>query len=272
VSAATVKQPSVVLLHGLGATADLNWSTTIPALSAAFRVVAPDLRGHGRSAAEQRRVTLEDAADDVAALADVMALGPFIVVGYSMGGAIAQLLCRRHPDQVRGLVLCATSRSFCESSRERALVSALPSVRLASRAIPGGIARAATQRIVARLFRDCWDPALEEHIQTFDPDQVVHAARALGDYSSHDWDRNTRSTERRARASTRPTRPTTPAIRTCTRIGECRRLPSRRRPFRAPEKAPSVRLDLDQRRTRRSPAGDALFGDSWGTGGVQTQR
>ena len=89
VSSATAGRPAVVLLHGLGATAELNWSTTIPALSASFRVVAPDVRGHGRAVAEQHRFTLEDAADDVAALAEAMALGPFIVVGYSMGGAIA---------------------------------------------------------------------------------------------------------------------------------------------------------------------------------------
>ena len=50
-------------------------------------------------------------------------LGPVIAVGYSMGGAIAQLTAQRHPDQVAGLVLCATSRSFRGAGRARARIA-----------------------------------------------------------------------------------------------------------------------------------------------------
>ena len=55
---------------------------------------------------------LEDCADDVAALLDVVGVDRLIAVGYSMGGAVAQLLWRRHPERVRGLVLCATAAQF----------------------------------------------------------------------------------------------------------------------------------------------------------------
>src|SRR4051812_47686178 len=89
--------PAVVLLHGLGATADLNWSTSLAALSRWFRVVAPDLPGHGRTPRPAPRFTLEAAADDVAEVMRGLSLGPSIVVGYSMGGAIAPLVWKQHP-------------------------------------------------------------------------------------------------------------------------------------------------------------------------------
>src|SRR5687767_478476 len=111
--------PTVVLLHGWLASGGLNWFRTFDALGERYRVVAPDLRGHGRGIRSRRRFRLADCADDVAALLDEMEVGPAIVVGYSMGGPVAQLLWRRHPDHVAGLVLCATSYRFVRGARER---------------------------------------------------------------------------------------------------------------------------------------------------------
>ena len=108
----TLRAPTVVLLHGLLATADLNWSGSYAALTQHFRVVALDHRGHGRGIRSRGTFRLEDCADDVAAVADVLDLPTFVPVGYSMGGPIAQLMWRRHPDRVEGLVLCATSHNF----------------------------------------------------------------------------------------------------------------------------------------------------------------
>ncbi len=107
--------PPVVLLHGLTANADLNWFAAIPELRQRFRVVAPDLRGHG-DGIQPKRFRLVDVADDVAALIDQLELGPSIVVGYSMGGAVAQLLWRRRPDTVAGLVLCASAADYRPAS------------------------------------------------------------------------------------------------------------------------------------------------------------
>ena len=103
--------PTVVLLHGLMATADLNWSLAIPALAERFNVVAPDLRGHGRGL-PTRRFTGEECADDVAAIVRALDLGRVIVVGYSLGGLVAQLFARRYPELVSGIVLCATASKF----------------------------------------------------------------------------------------------------------------------------------------------------------------
>ena len=104
--------PTVVLLHGLGATGLLNWFPSFGPLSQRFNVVAIDHRGHGRGIRPRLRFRLEDCADDVAAMIRELGIGNAIVVGYSMGGPITQLTWRRHPDLVAGVVLCATSYRF----------------------------------------------------------------------------------------------------------------------------------------------------------------
>ena len=96
--------PPVVLLHGWMASADLNWFSVFEPLGAAHRVIAPDLPGHGRSAPRANPLNLEAVADDVAALLRQLDAAPAIVVGYSMGSAVAQLMALRHPSVVGGLV------------------------------------------------------------------------------------------------------------------------------------------------------------------------
>lgn len=109
-------RPPVVLVHGWVVSADLNWFTNYGALRDVGRVLAPDHRGHGRGARHSAPYRLADVADDIAALLRAEGTGPAIIVGYSMGGPIAQLLWQRHPDVVGGLVLCATASHFRFSS------------------------------------------------------------------------------------------------------------------------------------------------------------
>jgi 3-oxoadipate enol-lactonase len=102
-------KPTIMLLHGMLASSGLNWFRAFPALTRHFNVIAPDLRGHGRTQRGRKRFTISRCARDLAALIDHLDTGPVIVVGYSLGGAIAQKLWRKHPEKVAGLVLTATA-------------------------------------------------------------------------------------------------------------------------------------------------------------------
>jgi len=102
----------VVLLHGLGVTAGINWGQTVGQLSGTRRTIAMDLRGHGRGI--DARFSLAACAEDTVALLDALDIDRAIIGGYSMGGPISQLVARDHPDRVIGLVQCATATSFVD--------------------------------------------------------------------------------------------------------------------------------------------------------------
>src|SRR5215204_3695897 len=76
--------PVVVLLHGWTATADLNWFACFRPLAEHYRVIALDHRGHGRGLRSTGPFSLEQCADDVAALAAVLGIDRIVPVGYSM--------------------------------------------------------------------------------------------------------------------------------------------------------------------------------------------
>ena len=181
--------PTVLLLHGLSATADLNWFTAYKSLGQHFSVVAMDHRGHGRGIRTWRPFRLEDCADDVAALADVLGLDRVIAAGYSMGGPIAQLTWRRYRDLVDGLVLCATARSFANRDpRTRLLLSGLLPLSAAARLTPPAVrTRVANRLIDARAERrPMHDWAISE-LRRGDPASIMQAANAVGRFRSTDW-------------------------------------------------------------------------------------
>jgi 3-oxoadipate enol-lactonase len=122
---------TLVLIHGVTFTAELNWRGVFAALGRHFRVVAADLRGHGDGIRAGSRFRLEDCADDVAALAGVLGIDRFTVVGYSMGGMVAQLVYRRHAALVSGLVLCSTACDVRGSPGEQLAALATPAMAAA---------------------------------------------------------------------------------------------------------------------------------------------
>lgn len=129
--------PTVVLLHALVCTGYLAWHPVLEQLVGSYRVVLLDQRWHGRGI-RSPQFRLEDCADDVVALLDVLGVDRCIPVGYSMGGAVAQLLWERHPDRVTGLVLCSTARNFKGTRRERLF---FPVVQTAMNGMSGYAAR-----------------------------------------------------------------------------------------------------------------------------------
>lgn len=85
------------------------WRFQIAELSKTFRCIAPDLRGFGQSSVTEGKMTMEQFADDLAALLDVLKVTePVVFCGLSMGGCIAWQFVRRHAQRLKGLILCDT--------------------------------------------------------------------------------------------------------------------------------------------------------------------
>ncbi|MFW0785489.1 alpha/beta hydrolase [Gordonia sp. CPCC 206044] len=109
--------PAVFLLHSVMTTGLLCWYPVVPELNKHYRVITMDQRWHGRGIRSEG-FSLDDCADDVVALADELGIERFVAAGFSMGGGIAQLTWRRHPDRVAGLVLCSTGPFFSTHNPE----------------------------------------------------------------------------------------------------------------------------------------------------------
>jgi pimeloyl-ACP methyl ester carboxylesterase len=180
--------PTLLLLHGLGATADLNWFTAYSALGRHFHVVAMDHRGHGRGIRSRTRFRLADCADDAAAVCDALGISSVVAVGYSMGGPISQLLWQRHRSLVSGLVLCATSRNFAGHPREQAMFMTMPVVSGAARLVPGNVWRRVGDRTVGRrVDGQPFGAWAASELRRSSAVAVLEAASAIGRYSSHAW-------------------------------------------------------------------------------------
>lgn len=95
--------PTVVAVHGV--TANHQAFRALAAALPGVRLVAPDLRGRGRSADLPGPYGMPRHADDVAAAAAHLGVTRAVVVGHSMGGFVAVVLAHRHPDLVERLVL-----------------------------------------------------------------------------------------------------------------------------------------------------------------------
>ena len=178
--------PALLLLHGWTVTADLNFYGAYAALGRRFRVIAADHRGHGRGVRSSGPFTLEDAADDAAALARELGIERCIAVGYSMGGAVAQLLWRRHPQLVDGLVLCATAGVFNDSREESLRFLGLSGLAGLARAAPDTARKWLADQYLLRKGRHYEDWALEE-LSRLDLAAQLEAGAALGRFSSLDW-------------------------------------------------------------------------------------
>ncbi|HEX5112299.1 MAG TPA: alpha/beta hydrolase [Saprospiraceae bacterium] len=102
----------LLLLHGAFMTIHSNWDAMIPALSKTHKVIAVEMQAHGRTPDIDRPFSFESMADDAAALLTYMNADSADVIGYSMGGGVAQQLAIRHPEKVRKVVLLSCVYKF----------------------------------------------------------------------------------------------------------------------------------------------------------------
>jgi len=137
----------LVLLHSLGTTAHI-WDSQAAELSRSFRVIRPDLRGHGLTTCTPGPYSMAQFADDLAALSDALGINQFHLGGISIGGLIAQSFAAAHPGRVASLMLVDTALAIppAQSWTDRA-------AKVRAEGI-GSIADAVLARWVTQAFMD----------------------------------------------------------------------------------------------------------------------
>ncbi len=189
--------PDVLLVHGWMATAALNWYGSLDHLGRSFHTVAPNLRGHGRLGRAAQHFSVEASADDLAELIDALPLERPIIIGYSMGGAVAQVLAKNHRELIGGIVLCATAASFARHHELRPVVRVVSKIAAAgSRRYPDA-AEGLLHWQIARHDRtagsrgqspmgNTMEWAMAERSES-DLATFIEAGAALNAYDSSDW-------------------------------------------------------------------------------------
>jgi pimeloyl-ACP methyl ester carboxylesterase len=108
----------VLLLHGFPFDHTI-WQAQVDVLRDSYRLILPDLRGHGQSSAPDGVYTMEEQARDVIGVLDDLHIQQAIWVGHSMGGYITMAAVRLAPERIGGLALVAT-HAGADSDERRA--------------------------------------------------------------------------------------------------------------------------------------------------------
>jgi len=188
-SGGTPADPAVLLLHGWTASADLNFFPVYARLAESYRVIALDLRGHGRGMRSTEQFSLEDCADDAAALLGQLGAEHVIVVGYSMGGPVGLLLARRHPGRVAALVMQATALDWHRTARERIVWHLLSVLELGLRLGTGAgfVERVLREAIEEHPELDACRPWLAAEFRRGLATELADAGHALSRYDAQSW-------------------------------------------------------------------------------------
>jgi 3-oxoadipate enol-lactonase len=103
--------PPLLLIAGLGSSS-IAWTAAAPRLRESFTVITVDNRGTGRTEVPPGPYSIDDLADDTAALVEFLGLGPVSAVGWSLGGSVLQSMLIRHGDVLSRAVLLNAFPSY----------------------------------------------------------------------------------------------------------------------------------------------------------------
>lgn len=116
--------PPLLLLHSIGTTQHV-WDLQAPALARHYRVIRPDMRGHGLTAVTPGEYTMRGLAADVTALMDALEIPQAHIAGLSIGGRIAQQVAVEAPERVSSLMLIDTAMEFPDPATWQARIEAV---------------------------------------------------------------------------------------------------------------------------------------------------
>lgn len=160
--AGDTEAPAVVLLHGF--TSDNRmWLPVVDPLSVDYRVIAPDLRGHGATTAPEDldSYTMEAYAADLLALLDALEVDVCALVGCSFGGMIALHFAVHHADRVAGLVVSDASAAYSHPEYDEKYLGREARIDAQAELVD----RFGTAELGKRAARDIADPFLAEGIR-----------------------------------------------------------------------------------------------------------
>jgi len=155
----------LLLIHGHPFDHTMWRPQVAPVAHLGWRVVAPDLRGYGASAADEAaksgaKVAMEVFARDLLALLDHLGVAQAVIAGLSMGGQIAMEICRQAPERVRGIVLAATfPQAETAVGKQQRLTTA---ERLIDEGMAGYAAEMLPRMVAARTLQSA--PETAEHV------------------------------------------------------------------------------------------------------------
>lgn len=108
----------LLLLHGFGMCGKGDWGDHIDELAKNYRVILPDLRGHGWSTNPSGKFTMRQSAEDIRALLDQLGLRQIRAMGISAGGMTLLHLTTKYSDHVRTMALIGATNQFVDQSRK----------------------------------------------------------------------------------------------------------------------------------------------------------
>jgi 3-oxoadipate enol-lactonase len=122
--------PAIVLIHGFPFSHEM-WNPQTEFLKNHFRVIAYDVRGHGKSEVGDGQYTLELFVDDLMALLDHLQVERVILCGLSMGGYIVLRAIERNPERYRALILCDTTSNADSNEAKLRRAASIKSIKRA---------------------------------------------------------------------------------------------------------------------------------------------
>jgi len=174
------------LIHGWCVNSYVNFGSAYEALASQRRVIMVDLPGHGIGADASEGFSLDTSAADIHRVLDDLGIEKATVVGYSLGGAVAQLLAKKYPDRITGLVLASTTEFFCGYLAIRWQFKGLELSAAALKRLPKVAQKPIFHSIatVACLRYPGW---VRKEVLQADPVAILEAGASLGSFNSAEW-------------------------------------------------------------------------------------
>jgi pimeloyl-ACP methyl ester carboxylesterase len=174
----------VLLIHGLGSSGD-DWAFQIGPLAQRYRLIVPDLRGCGGSEATPDGYSIAQFADDLWRLLDRLAIRQPMLVGFSMGGAVALEMALQRPHAVPRLVTINSLPSYRVDHWRKALEFHVQVGMVRLLGLPR-TARVVARRLFPRPHQAAMRARVEQVVGASSPLPYLRCARALADWCAAD--------------------------------------------------------------------------------------